>query len=385
MAYKKLLILILDLLAITFVILNVLAFELPIGGIPLRFLVMGLMICVSFVVGNKYFQSKRFQGFIIISFGSYLILSCYSALRSNEIENIIMYDRPILMLLTIPAFMCLFECKGIERYLKTLSIACVAMVIMYIVVTYRIIQDPGYGEVLNKQQELIHAVINPIGVRVTFKTFVFLIPFSFYIMYKAKGFLYYLFSGLVLTISVASQTYGIVFPIFAFYFFLLYKRKKKIALVCSALMVFIILSVGAIYVGDLLELKESSASEKSEQMQNLFKGMDGLSLLFGRGIGCVFDGFDIRELKDEPMIEVAFVQIFQWGGLLFTWLVLFVYIKPCIDAIRENDFYSKLLGYSQAGLLLASMSNPYLWGGTGLLLIVFIVAYRPQHQKLRGV
>lgn len=366
---------VLDILVCAFIFLNILAFEFPIMGVPLRFIVIALLLVLSFIIGPKYFLSGHFVKFIIPAYYFYFILTVYSLSQGNDMENIMLYIRPLLMLLTIPPFMYLFDKYGVKRYMNVFCISCIGLVFVFIYYYYKVIVDPSIIADLQEEEGLVQAVINDLGPRVVIKTFVMLVPFAIYVMEKIQGLKFHIFFVLIIILGALSQMFGLIIPVVIFYFYILYKRgeRKTIYLTLLGIALFAVSQV--MFVKDIMDTKESSADAKSSQIANIFKDMDSLDLLFGRGIGCIFKNFDGRS-DATPLLEVSAVQIFQAGGFLFIWLILYVYLRPALKAIKSNnDYQLKLIGLSYLGFFLASLTNPYLLGGGALLLIVMIVAY----------
>ena len=373
---------VIDILAIAFICLNVLAFEIPLFGIPLRFWVMIGLLGLTIIADRQSYFTPFFVRFILFAYGSWSILVIYSLLMGNELENVLACVRPLLMFMLIPSYKYAFSKYGEERYVKALSLACIVLIAIFFVVLARVLADPSlipdYDE---KEEGLIIISKSPLGARILIKTFVFLIPFAIYVMSKIKNAFFYLFFVLILAVLVLSQTLGFIIPIIFFYFYILLRRKKIFAIAMSLFLSAAIVSSTAIYFSDALDTKEESADVKSMQVDNAFKDMNIVSLFFGRGIGCEFKKFDSRGIT-ESTIEVAAIQMFQWGGFIFTVPILFVYILPGVIAMRKQEGSTlQILGLSQVGLFIASLSNPYLWGGTGLLLNVLILA-SPKFNKL---
>lgn len=371
---------VIDLLAVAFIFLNVLAFEIPLMGIPLRFWVMIGLTVLTIIVDGRSFFAPYFVRFIIIAYGSWGILVIYSLLMGNEHEDVLACVRPLLMFMLIPSYRYVFSKFGEERYVKALSLACIVLIAIFFVVLARVLADPSlipdYDE---KEEGLIIISKSSFGARIVIKTFVFLVPFAIYVMSKVKNALFYLFFVIILAVLVLSQTMGFIIPVILYYFYILLRRKKKIAIVLSIFFSVAVYSSTAI-ISDVLENKEESADVKSMQVDNAFKDMDIATLFLGRGIGCEFKNFDSRGVT-ESTIEVSAIQMFQWGGLIFIWPILFVYVLPGIIAMRKKEgSILQIMGLSQVGLLIASLSNPYLWGGTGLLMNVLILA-SPKYNK----
>lgn len=365
----------LDILVSTFIFLNIFAFEFPIMGVPARFILLGVMVILTFIVEPKYYFSTQFLRFIGLAYLFYALLTCYSLILGNDFVNILLYIRPLLMLMSIPTFQYVFDRFGIERYLQSLSISCIALIFFFIILFVKSIIDPSFALQFGEEQKLVKIVVNDLGIRVGIKTFSFIIPFAIYIMSKIHGLYFYIFTIFIIIIAGLSQSIGIVIPIVIYYFFLLFSRNQRSALLISVSIIALIVFVEMESIQAILTEKGNSAGVKTMQVKNLFKDMDFVNLMLGRGIGCEFNNFDSRGIK-EVMIEVAAVQIFQSGGLIFSWLILFVYLRPALIAIKNNKPYLyKLLGYSHLAYFLAAMSNPYLWGGGALLLVIFIIAY----------
>lgn len=366
---------IVDLLVILFICLNVIAFDFPVFNMPLRYIVFVLLLLIPCLADSK---KKSFQYFPLILFviAIYPILFFYSLIRNNEFENILIFVRPLLVLFTIPAFQFVFKKYGVNRYLKVFSIACIVMIVIFLYVFTLSVMDFNIAKTLNDEEGLINVNIHQIVPRVVIKTFVYVIPFSAYIMNRITGWRLHVFFILMMLISLLSQTFGIVLTIIAIYFYILKTRGLKFNLflsVCILLSIYLISN--SLYLDEIISSKEGSAGIKVEQVRNLFKDMDIISFLFGRGIGCNFTNFDSRFIS-EPVIEVVAVQIFQMGGLLFSFLILYVYLFPAIKALKCTNSNIKVLALYQIGIFLASMFNPYLWGGgTGLLFVAMLEAF----------
>ena len=62
--------------------------------------------------------------------------------------------------------------------------------------------------------------------------------------------------------------------------------------------------------------------------------------------------------------------------------MLYVYLKPAIVAMKEKNIISRILGCCQMGLLITSLSNPYIWSGCSFLFIIMLVANESSHYYL---
>lgn len=372
---KTMLARIVDLLIVLFICLNVIAFDFPVFNIPLRYIIFILILPISYVADSKNHFSFQYLRFIFFVITIYAMLFLYSVLRNNEFENILIFLRPLLVLFAIPAFQFVFKKYGINRYLKAFSIACIVMIVIFLCVFTLSVIDFNFANTLNDKEGLINVNIHQVLPRVVVKTFVFIIPFSAYIMNKIIGWRLHIFFILMMLISLLSQTFGIVLTIIAIYFYILKTRGLNFNLVLSICIILsIYLIFDSLYLDEMISSKEGSADIKVDQVRNMFKDMDIISFLFGRGIGCNFTNFDSR-LISEPIIEVVSVQIFQMGGLLFSFLILYVYLFPAIKALKYKNSNIRFLALYQIGIFLASMFNPYLWGGgTGLLFVAMLEA-----------
>lgn len=374
---------IVDILVIFFIFLNVLAFDFPIAGINLRYIIFALLLITVFLADPSSFFSKKNINLLSLVFILYGILFLYSLLYGNSIENIMLFIRPLLVLFTIPAFTYVFRKYGVPRYLNCFAMACVTLLIVFVYVFTRSLLDFSFAQGLNDEEGLIFVNIHQILPRVVIKTFVFVIPFSIYIMGKLKGIWLHVFFVFMILVCLLSQTLGIVITTIIIYFYTLKMRGKIKYLYLSLLMLIGVYFVfDSIFLEEMFASKEGSASIKSEQIRNLLKDLDFVSFFFGRGIGCVFSNFDSRFIS-EPIIEVVAVQIFQMGGVLFSFIILYVYLRPAFNTLWNNNIYIRIMSLCQIGIFIASMFNPYLWGGgTGLLFVAMIEACSSQANKV---
>jgi hypothetical protein len=211
------------------------------------------------------------------------------------------------------------------------------------------------------------------GCRVIIKTFSYLAPFSIYIMYRTKGIFYHAFFVIMMIVSILSQTYGIVLTIVIFYYYILYKRRQYMTIFATGAVAVSIIISSMIFVSEVLDAKWASVDVKGQQLGNIFKDMNVFNILFGRGLGCPFRGFDSRGITDY-VIEISAVQLFQMGGMLLSWPILYVYFRPIYNIFKTKDVTTILIGSCQLGLFITSLSNPYLWSGASFILIIFYMA-----------
>lgn len=366
---------IVDILLFLYIALNVLAFEFPIVGIPARYVIFAALIIISLIAYPNAFFRKDFSSFILTVFVMYTFLFLYSVIVGNKIENIMIFIRPLLVLFTIPAFSSSMIRYGEEHYLKYFSYACVAMIIVFLYVFFRSLIDFGYAMSINEAEGLIFVNVHQILPRVVIKTFVFMIPFSAYVMNKLKGFWLHLFFLFILLTTLLSQTMGIVFTIVLLYLFILRERGfSKSIFVTIIIISAVYVLFDTLYFNEVFASKAGSSDLKGEQLSNIFKDLDCFTFFFGRGVGCEFVSFDSRQVT-EQIIEIAAVQIFQMGGLIFSFFILYVYLIPALRGLKKDNSNLRSLSLYQIGIFVASMFNPYLWGGgTGLLFVSLILA-----------
>lgn len=365
--------------AIAFIFLNVMAFEFPLAGIPLRYILL-LFLFLS-TIGVRFDTTTRSAiiDFDIKVIVAYTILISYTLIRGNDFQNIKLFITPLFMFLLIPTYAYLIKRNGIERYLKAFVLSNFGLVLFFIYMLFRTIHDPGWGMRFgdSDSQALVTVVIYDRLPRIIIKTFVFLVPAASYLLFKFDGVKMHLCFFILLILSLLSQTFGVTIGVLFVYLVVLLKKRKRKVIISYTVLAFII---GGLYFGvvadSLMENKEGSVGEKQEQVMNITKDMGALDFLFGRGLGVEFVNFDARKCKDT-YLEVAAVQIFQSCGLLFSLLFFIAYLFPATTLLRKaNNNTEYGLSYAQIGLIVASLTNPYMWsGGVGLLFIVLIVAY----------
>lgn len=349
-------------------------------GVPFRYYVITIILLLSIIVCKKEFLNPRFLGFVAIIIVAYSILMFYSViLRGNALSNFLFFLKPLLIFVITPAYSFLFKKYGIKKYLNWFVYSTIGIILLFIYILIRTIIDPSFGIGLNESSNLIGVAVYDFLPRIVLDTFVFIIPMAVYLMEKSKGTRIHLFFLVMLLTALLSMTFGLVLVIIIMYLVILYKKYSL-----KAIIPFVI--VGCLgyftYVGfiqdTIIETKGDSASFKEAQVENINKNMGAIELLFGRGLGCVFKDYDGRN-ENEPIIEVAGVQIYQSGGLLFMWLILFPYILPVIPFAlsSRSDINEQMLSLSQIGIFLASFANPYIWSGSvGLLFMLLFVSYR---------
>ena len=375
-----------DLLVISYVFLNVLPVSLP-SGLAVRYPILVGLVLSSIVFCPHYFFSARTQKYTVSAILIFFILTIYSLLYGNEMENIMLFVTPLITLFSIPAFRYCIEMYGIKRYLNVFSIACVIMIIVFGYINYHAMNGNllfiGH---LSDTLNFIRVGKSDYGGRVVISTFVYMIPFSIIWMNRLKGVPFLLFSVFMFIIAALSQTMGILIPIVLYFVFIQIKRKEWGVTIVSLAACIYLYGIFSGFIQDFLYIKSGSIGAKSTQMDEFFKGFKDIEYLFGRGIGCLFHNFGGRDVHD-PMIEVAIVQIVQMGGLLFSWLLVYVYLGPPLLTLKRNhdkkitDLNSHILCFSQLGYFVASLSNPYLWSAGGLFFNVLIEAYCNQYKK----
>jgi len=369
----------LDYGAIAFIFFNVLAFDFPIAGIPVRYILLVCMFLVTLCVKFDKSTQTAICRFFVKVIIAYSILISYSLIKGNDFQNVKLFITPLFIFLMIPTYAYLIKRNGVERYLNTFVFSNACLIVFFIYLLYRTIQDPGWGMRFgdSDSQALVTVVVYDRLPRIIIKTFVFLVPAASYLLFKFDGVKMHLCFFVLLILSLISQTFGVTIGVIFVYLVVLLKKRKRKVLASYTVLAIII---GGLYFGvvadSLMENKEGSVGEKQEQVMNLSKDMGALDYLFGRGLGVEFVNFDARKCKDT-YLEVAAVQIFQSCGLFFSLLFFVAYLFPAITLLRKaNNNTEYGLSYAQIGLIVSSLTNPYMWsGGVGLLFIVLIVAY----------
>lgn len=368
----------LDIASIFFIFCCVIAFKFPVFGIPARYLLLCLMMVITLIISPKAYNNPRVIKYLLLVIFGYLILTIYSLMRGNNFEDIAFYYSPILFFCSLPSFILLFKYNGIQRYLRVFEYSCFALIIIFLYILIRTFVEPGWGLQFQEETSFVLVTVYDFMPRVVLKTFVFLVPLTAYEMHRLSGVKFHLVFLLLLFVAIMSQTFGVVLAQLAIYFLFLLKKHKKKEIITICLVGMVVGGASYSYIDEnFLINKESSVDYKSDQLNNFSKDMNFLDLLLGRGIGCKFKCFDGRGLN-ESQIEVAAVQLFQSCGLLFSWVLLYVYLLPALSigfSFRGGNV-RQFLAWSQTGIFLASMSNPYIWsGGVGLLFIVFTISY----------
>lgn len=369
----------LDYGAIAFIFFNVLAFDFPIAGIPVRYILLVCMFLVTLCIKLDKSTQRAIYSFFVKVIIAYSLLISYSLIKGNDFQNVKLFITPLFIFLMIPTYAYLIKRNGVERYLNTFVFSNACLIVFFIYLLYRTIQDPGWGMRFgdSDSQALVTVVVYDRLPRIIIKTFVFLVPAASYLLFKFDGVKMHLCFFVLLILSLISQTFGVTIGVIFVYLVVLLKKRKRKVLASYTVLAIII---GGLYFGvvadSLMENKEGSVGEKQEQVMNLSKDMGALDYLFGRGLGVEFVNFDARKCKDT-YLEVAAVQIFQSCGLFFSLLFFVAYLFPAITLLRKaNNNTEYGLSYAQIGLIVSSLTNPYMWsGGVGLLFIVLIVAY----------
>ena len=370
----------LDKLASAFLFLCVFAFEFPVMGVPLRYIIIVALFGLSLIICKRDFSNRRILFFGAIVFVSYSILAFQSiVVKGNDIGDYMFFVKPFLVFLAMPAYSHLFRKYGVDRYMRVFAYSMIGLILFFLYLIARTIINPGYGLGFNERSKLIMVAIYGFMPRIVFKNFVFLIPLAIYLLSKCKGWKKHLCFWGVFFIALLSQTFGIVLALLVVYFIFLYRCRAWGVLIPLCLIGGVSSAIIAGRVRDtFMETKADSTDYKSAQVMNITKNMEGLDYCFGRGLGCQFTNFDGRKIS-EPIIEVSGVQIFQSGGILFMWLIVYPYLLPVIPCLLSRRRFRKLqaLSLSQFGIFAASFSNPYLWSGSvGLLFMMLFIAYQ---------
>lgn len=375
-----------DKFAIFFIFLCVFAFDFVFVGIRLRYLVLMCLLFLTPILCKDELKNKNVINFLFLVLFFYTILTGYSIfVKGNDIENVVFFIKPFMIFALIPCYTLLFNKYGAERYMKFFLLFVLLLVGMFVYVLVQTIETPGYGLRLNDEQGLILVAVYDFLPRIVIKTFVFLIPAAAFLISKYNGIKMHLCCLIMIIFALLSMTIGLVVAIICVYCAVLLFQKKRKELLPLIVVGFMGLILYTTVLNEtVFTTKESSADYKTDQMKNFSKDMGGIDLIFGRGIGCEFNDFDSRHVKDY-IIEVAAVVVFQSGGLLFSLLFLYAYIGPAImGVLYSKDHFLQMLSISQIGLFISSLSNPYIWGGTvGLLFVVFIVAYQSSCKKIQ--
>ena len=372
---------VIDKLLVLFIFLNVFAFDFFVGGLPLRYLALGGSFILTLFAAHKEVFNRIIFRFLFTIFVLYSILFLYSILCGNKIENILSFLRPLSIFVIIPSLSFMSRVNGIERYLNAFIGSVLLLIAFFCGLLVLSFIDPPTALHFSESQDLIMILNYNFIPRIIIKTFVFVIPTSFFFFNKYDGVKLNLIFVFFLIVSALSQTYALTIGIVLMYIISLKKKGNSSQLIFSLVMyliffLFLYTTIGQTAL-EMWDAKGDSVYYKEQQLSNFSKDMDGMKLLLGRGIGAEFVNMDSRHIK-ESVIEVAAVQLFQYGGLIFSWIILYTYVLVVLpDIKRKFDDPRFFISVSQIGIFMASMSNPYLWGGgMGLFFVVLSVSYR---------
>jgi len=374
---------ILKLLLIFFFILNVFLLNVTILGVNIRYVVFFVLCFISIVLHprGRFLPIKTYKEIAIIFIMATILLFYSIAIMGNKFENALTLTIPYLTLLSIPLFRIMFRRYSIKAIIKIFVYITCLLSLYFVVIILVFLLDPSLAFSLIKSDSLVMFTVRDNIPRIFFKTSVFYIPvFTYCLIYIQGSFKKIILSLLCLFQILFFQTFGLFFGVFAvFLLYLLYSKKYKILIVSSIL---IVLSISFIAVNSntiFSEAKQYSIKTKLSQLAKGFETPDIHSFLLGDGIGAPIAGLDERSLKKDFIVEVAPVMLYQMGGVIGAFLLIYIYswtaIKGGLKSIKSNNKDIAFLSFSQIGMLFASISNPFIWsGGIGILFVSMNIA-----------
>ena len=367
-----------------FSVMNVLLLDLNIFGVNLRYLFFLSTVLIVFYFNQKYsiLSNKNFifyQRILVIS----ALLFIYSFfIKGNPLSNITWFLFPYMVFLLIPVFNFLYDKFGVKSVIKLFIFHVTFLSFYFVLISLLLIYIPNLAVYITENHELSKIGIQENGIpRIFLKTCSFFIPLFVYpIIYVENVVLKAMFALIVLLQITSLFTYGLFLGIGVAIVLLLVFYRKWLVFTGSLVLFLLALPNILLNLGNVLtKSKFYSIETKISQLNKGFSHDSMLTYLFGNGVGASIVGLDDRQLKDDFVIEVAPVMLFQVGGFIFSLLILYVYgwypFKAFLVSFKLKNRDMAFLGISQIGIIFASFTNPYVWsGGMGIFLVAMIVS-----------
>jgi len=382
---------IINILFILFIYTNLLTSKLKLFSVPVSkaLFILCMMAYVVYLVHNRGFISRRIVFYMFTSFLCILTLSTISLVMGNELGNVSVFIVPILFLFLLPILLVLINKYGCDKYLRhiqyatlILSSMLIAMYILSEILGMRYLMYAIAGRWDN-----ITIMGSGDGLRVFAKTAIFIpagLLITFMRIRKGNGIMQYVYFALMCIAMYITKTIGIwiacMFSMILFYFMVNRLRLKTIVIGMATVLVVVMVAIsvhGRIMTGDMPMLKSKDESIAAKQQQ-VSKAMDMFveKPVFGYGIGYKYRSMDYRETEDV-YLEVFYAMILSsagiFGALLYSFIFLYYPFRYAVLRCYRPD--TAVIFASFMAVLIASLSNPYIWsGGVGLFFPCMLAA-----------
>jgi len=378
-----------DKLIIVFLYVNILAPKVTIAFFPFGKLLIGLALFLYLLYAMTHSAdiSTKSISYIFISITFISILSLIGIFKGNQISNIINYITPIFILFTIPVFYSLFRLYNIERYISHVlnAVVILALYICIIFIFCGILNMRELVSIINENLYFMSAVsYPPSGIRISVVTGGFLpigLLIAYYFIIKKPAFRYYLFFAIISFALYLSQTLILWFcGVFVLLFFTFFRIRKISSKMIAMIALLIIIGLLAITTPqDFIAYKEESFIQKGKQIV-LALDMFGNKPFLGEGLGYVYRSSIVPgavSREENVVLEVSYAMILSSTGLIGVLFYSFIYLYYPFKFLlkKSKNLIMKLFFVSHLAVLIAGISNPYIWsGGMGLLFICFLSA-----------
>lgn len=381
---------VLDKLIILYIYINIFANKFTIFSISLGKSIFFTIITLFMLhlIFNTHKAPKRSSLYILISFLLILLLSTISIFLGNQLENIIEFVKPLLILLSIPVLILITQFYEIERYLNHLLIATFILSAYVFILFVFFSQFPTWNTLsyyISEIKELGTTILyRESGLQVHVVTggwFPIGLAICYYKLQDSVRVGYFISALLILFAIYISKTTALWSgSVCALCLYILLSNKFHFFKIMILLGSFIIASIIAINLlpEDIIESKIYSVSQKQEQssyaMEIFYENM-----IVGKGLGYIFSSSRVPSMSGEENIflEVTYPMILATTGLIGAFFYAFIFLFYPIEFVLTfpKKKIQMLLFSCCIAIFVEAIGNPYLWGGgLGLFLTSFLAA-----------
>lgn len=374
-------------LFIFYVYVNILSPKFAVFGVPVSKITVGLIILLGTIhVYKTRTLPPGAMRYVVFSILLILFLALVGSLKGNEIQNILEFVFPVLLLPMIVYLVVLLESYGSDIYLKHV-VCATAVLSLYVLALFLLCGPLGMKELaepINMNTNLMTTIAFPRGqVRVNVNSSAFgiagiLIALYFHSKRPNPG--YFLLIGLMSFMIYIGFSIGLWFGVAAGvvgYLLMAGQHRPLKAVLFSVFLVAVLVSY-VVMPEDIVGDKESSIVQKRIQTSEAITLFEE-SPLFGAGLGFSYRSAKFLGVSGEKnlYLESTYPMILSSTGIVGAMCYLFIYgYYPLKYLFRfRRGSFSTICFLSHVGLVISAVGNPYLWGGgMGLFFIALLGA-----------
>lgn len=359
-------------------------------SIPISLTLLAAALSLHFlrIVRGQTQVSRSAAFYIFWSFFGIVLLAIISALKGNDLANIAVFVRPVLILLAIPAMSDLFQQYSVDRYLRAIALcASVLGVLLFsAAATVMLSGDREMATTLATFWGPTSISFPPGGVRFTISSSFFLVAGLLIALHLSAHRVAWTLAVFPCVLGLlADQTLSLWFATIVAGAWLLVAtpRIRHAALPAIGLsLIGVLIAAQLVQLNDFIDwfnvVKVDSVEQKVNQALEAL-GIFAGSPISGRGIGHVYRYPEIAHLSQDTnlFLENSYVMVLSSGGLVGLFVYGFIY---CFSLRRRWVAYEyspshKALISCHVAVIVAAIGNPFLWSGSmGLLFGMMLAA-----------